>query len=263
MITLTFSVIANLFFGQVTTLGLRGHQRGPDPPASSEPHRSIPRGCTSSRWSSRCSSTPLLRYVARTPFGLALQGIRDDPVRMRSLGFNVALHRTLAFALAGFVAAVGGILFVWWNGQIAPASIGLGPTIDVLIIAVIGGLYRLEGAWLGAFVFVVLNNYAPGRSASSAPRFNTLIGVIFLVIVLVSPDGLIGLWERAAAWRHRRGPRGRHAREEPGEPDTGRTKSRNRRRDGGASRERSAIEASAGAKWPLWSRSWSPCSAWC
>ena len=85
----------------------------------------------------------------RTPFGLTLQGIRDDPVRMGSLGYNVPLHRTLAFAFGGFIAAIGGVLFVWWNGHIAPSTIGLGATIDVLVIAVIGGLYRLEGAWLG------------------------------------------------------------------------------------------------------------------
>ena len=140
----------------------------------------------------------VLRYIARTPFGLTLQGVRDDPVRMASLGYNVALHRTMAFAFAAFVAAIGGVLFVWWNGHIDPASIDLGATIDVLVIAVIGGLYRIEGAWVGALVFVVLNNYSQ-QIGFIGPRFDTLIGAIFLVIVLVSPGGLIGLWERAVA----------------------------------------------------------------
>ena len=118
----------------------------------------------------------LLRYVARTPFGLTLQGIRDDPVRMSSLGYNVTLHRTLAFTFAGFIAAIGGVLFVWWNAQIAPSTIGLNATIDVLVIAVIGGLYRLEGAWLGALVFVLINNYAQDIDLVSE-RFHTLIGI--------------------------------------------------------------------------------------
>jgi branched-chain amino acid transport system permease protein len=146
-----------------------------------------------------------LRYVARTPFGLTLQGIRDDPVRMSSLGYNVTLHRTLAFAFAGLIAAIGGVLFVWWNAQIAPSTIGLSATIDVLVIAVIGGLYRLEGAWLGALVFVLINNYAQDIGFVSE-RFHTLIGVIFLVIVLVSPNGLIGLWERFTAGPRRELP---------------------------------------------------------
>src|SRR5207253_9359678 len=97
----------------------------------------------------------VIRYIVRTPFGLTLQGVRDDPVRMSSLGYNVALHRTLAFGFGAFVASIAGVLFVWWNGHIDPASIDLSQTIDVLAIAVIGGLYRLEGAWLGALVFVM------------------------------------------------------------------------------------------------------------
>ena len=140
----------------------------------------------------------LLRYVARTPFGLTLQGVRDDPIRMSSLGYNVALHRTLAFAFTSFIAGVGGVLFVWWNGHIDPASIDLSATIDVLVIAVIGGLYRLEGAWVGALFFVIVNNYSQ-QISFIGPRFHTLIGAIFLVIVLVSPGGLIGLWDRLLA----------------------------------------------------------------
>ena len=62
------------------------------------------------------------------------------------------------------------------------------------MIAVIGGLYRIEGAWLGALVFVLINNYAQDIGFIG-DRFHTLIGVIFLVIVLLSPNGLIGLWE--------------------------------------------------------------------
>jgi branched-chain amino acid transport system permease protein len=195
MITLTYSVIANLTFGQVTDISGFGGISGIPTPGlvgdpSEEPNRLyyISFGCAIAVYA-------LLRYVVRTPFGLALQGLRDDPVRMSSLGYNVALHRTIAFGLASFVAAVGGVLFVWWNGHIDPASIDLTATIDVLVIAVVGGLYRLEGAWIGALFFVLVNNYSQ-RIDFIGARFHTLIGAIFLVIVLVSPGGVIGLWER-------------------------------------------------------------------
>jgi branched-chain amino acid transport system permease protein len=197
MITLVFSVIANLVFGQVTSIsGFGGISGIPIPDFLSR--TAHPDRLYFVTLAVALLVYATLRYVARTPFGLTLQGIRDDPVRMSSLGFNVALHRTLAFAFAGFVAAIGGVLFVWWNAQIAPSTISLGATIDVLVIAVIGGLYRLEGAWLGALVFVVINNYAQDVSLIG-DRFHTLIGLIFLVIVLVSPNGLIGLWERVTA----------------------------------------------------------------
>jgi branched-chain amino acid transport system permease protein len=204
MITLVFSVIANLFFGQVTSVsGFGGISGIPIPDFLSR--TAHPDRLYFVTLAVALAVYAGLRYVARTPFGLTLQGIRDDPVRMSSLGYNVVLHRTLAFTFAGFVAAVSGILFVWWNAQIAPSTIGLGATIDVLVIAVIGGLYRLEGAWLGALVFVLLNNYAPDVGLIG-DRFHTLIGVVFLVIVLVSPNGLIGLWERITVGRRRSVP---------------------------------------------------------
>jgi branched-chain amino acid transport system permease protein len=204
MITLVFSVIANLFFGQVTSVsGFGGISGIPIPDFLSR--TAHPERLYFVTLAVALGMYAMMRYVARTPFGLTLQGIRDDPVRMSSLGYNVTLHRTLAFGFGGFVAAVGGILFVWWNAQIAPSTIGLSATIDVLVIAVIGGLYRLEGAWIGALVFVVINNYAQDVSFIG-DRFHTLIGLIFLVIVLVSPDGLIGLWERATSARKRARP---------------------------------------------------------
>ena len=202
MITLVFSVIANLVFGQVTNIsGFGGISGIPIPEFLSR--TAHPERLYFVTLAVALGLYAFLRYVVRTPFGLTLQGIRDDPVRMRSLGYNVAWHRTLAFAFAGLIAAIGGILFVWWNAQIAPSTIGLQATIDVLVIAVIGGLYRLEGAWLGALVFVVINNYAPDIGLIS-DRFHTLIGVVFLVIVLVSPSGLMGLWEKFTSGRGRR-----------------------------------------------------------
>ena len=202
MITLVFSVIANLVFGQVTNIsGFGGISGIPIPDFLSR--TAHPERLYFVTLAVALGLYAFLRYVVRTPFGLTLQGIRDDPVRMSSLGYNVTLHRALAFTFAGFIAALGGVLFVWWNAQIAPSTIGLQATIDVLVIAVIGGLYRLEGAWLGALVFVVINNYAPDVGLIS-DRFHTLIGVVFLVIVLVSPAGLMGLWERFTSGRGRR-----------------------------------------------------------
>jgi branched-chain amino acid transport system permease protein len=207
MITLTYSVIANLFFSQVTDVsGFGGISGVPAPGVIGNVNAHQDRLYYVALVVALAVYV-LLRYVVRTPFGLTLQGVRDDPVRMASLGYNVALHRTIAFAFAGFIAAIGGVIFVWWNGHIDPASIDLGATIDLLVIAVIGGLYRLEGAWVGALVFVIINNYAQ-RISFIGPRFHTLIGAIFLVIVLVSPGGLMGLWERVlnVFSRRRRGP---------------------------------------------------------
>ena len=218
MLTLTFGVVANLFFGQVTKLG------GFSPIAGinqyTPPFVGDILGHPDKLYYIALGTSvvvyAVMRYLVRTPFGLSLQGLRDEPVRLTSLGYNVPLQRTLAFGFAAFVASLAGVLSVWWDGQIAPQNLGLGATIDLLIIAVIGGLGRLEGAWLGAFAFIVINNYVRDIQFPFASEkgvlpwvggsFNTVIGVVFLVIVLVSPDGLMGLWNRM--WETVRRPGG-------------------------------------------------------
>ncbi len=133
-------------------------------------------------------------YFQRSTFGLSLQATRDNARRMEALGFHVALHRIAAYALAGFLAALGGLFIVWFNGRISPGSIGLGPMIDILVIAVLGGLRRPIGPFIGALVFVLLDNFA--IDLIDRERFNTVIGAAFLLVVLISPDGLLGLWDK-------------------------------------------------------------------
>ncbi|HEU5195184.1 MAG TPA: branched-chain amino acid ABC transporter permease [Methylomirabilota bacterium] len=137
-------------------------------------------------------------YLLRTPFGIALQGIRDNPRRMHALGFNVTAHRVAAYAVAGAIAAVGGVLFTWYNGLVTPGSVGTGWLINILIIAVLGGMRHPAGAFLGAIVFVLLQNFA--IDVIDRERFNLVIGVVFLVIVLFSRDGLLG-WGAALSAR--------------------------------------------------------------
>ncbi|HEY4069793.1 MAG TPA: branched-chain amino acid ABC transporter permease [Burkholderiaceae bacterium] len=138
-----------------------------------------------------------IKHLVRAPFGIALQGIRDNPRRMQSLGYNVTAHRVGAYAVAGFLAAVGGVLMVWYNGRISPGTIGTGAMINILIIAVLGGMKHPIGAFVGAIVFVLLQNFA--IDLVDRERFNLVIGGVFLAIVLFSPDGLLGLWHSLRA----------------------------------------------------------------
>jgi len=135
-------------------------------------------------------------YGARSTFGLTLQAIRDNPRRMAAVGYDVTAHKVFAWALAGVIAGVAGVLLVWFNGRISPGTIGVGAAINVLIIAVIGGLRHPIGPFLGAVVVVLMQTFA--IDIVGADRFNTLIGLVFLSIVFVSPDGLLGLWARYA-----------------------------------------------------------------
>jgi len=138
-----------------------------------------------------------VQYVVRAPFGVALQGIRDNPRRMHAIGYNVTAHRVAAYAVAGVMAAVGGVLMAWYNARISPGSINTGAMINILVIAVLGGMKHPIGAFIGAIAFVLLQNFAIDLVARE--RFNLVIGGVFLAIVLFSPDGLLGLWARLRA----------------------------------------------------------------
>jgi len=139
----------------------------------------------------------LVCHVVRAPFGIALQGIRDNPRRMSALGYSVVAHRVAAYALSGLIAAVGGVLLAWYNALMSPGSVGTGWLINILVIAVLGGVRHPAGAFLGALVFVLLQTFA--IDLIDRERFNLVIGGVFLAIVLFSPDGLLGLWARLAA----------------------------------------------------------------
>jgi branched-chain amino acid transport system permease protein len=204
MITLALSVIVFYFFGQATDFSGYGGIRSVATPDLVGNPITHPEGLYYVSLAATVLIFLGIRYLARTPFGLVLQGIRDDPARMRALGYRVALHRTLAFGVGAFIAGVAGILSVWYQTQISPGGVDIAQTINVLVIAVIGGLYWLEGAWIGALLFTVLDNYSrtwlPSIGEWMGPdRFETVLGIIFLLIVLMSPGGLVGIWQRLRA----------------------------------------------------------------
>jgi branched-chain amino acid transport system permease protein len=153
-------------------------------------------------------------YLVRTPFGLVLQGLRDNARRVTALGYDAALHRIAAFGVAGFIAGCGGILVCFYNIGISPGSVGLGATVNILVMSVIGGLGHPIGAFLGSLVFSVFDTFA--ADFYDRNRFNTLIGLVFLVIVLVSPDGLLGLLQRARGLVRGRRPALETATQRPG-----------------------------------------------
>ena len=118
---------------------------------------------------------------------------------MAALGFNVTAHRVAAYAFAALIAAIGGLLLTWDSGRIDPERAGIGPVINILIIAVIGGLRRPIGPFIGAVIFAILETYAAdalGSLGFDRERKDLLIGLIFVIIVFWSPDGILGLWDR-------------------------------------------------------------------
>ncbi|MEO9898646.1 MAG: branched-chain amino acid ABC transporter permease [Paracoccaceae bacterium] len=145
-------------------------------------------------------------YVSRAPFGLALQGVRDNPRRMAALGYNVTAHRVAAYSFAAVIAGIGGILLTWQSSQISPGTVGINAAIDILVIAVVGGLRHPIGPFIGAFIYVLLKTFATDVLVAlglSGDRFQLVIGLGFLIIVFFSPDGILGLWEKLRTSQNR------------------------------------------------------------
>jgi branched-chain amino acid transport system permease protein len=133
-------------------------------------------------------------YCSRSTFGLALQAIRDNGRRMRAVGFDVTAHKVIAYFYSGLIAGLAGVLLVWFNGRVSPGTIDVGQAINVLVIAVIGGLRHPIGPFVGAVFVILVQTFA--IDIVGAERYNTLIGLVFLAIIFASPDGLLGLWAR-------------------------------------------------------------------
>lgn len=133
----------------------------------------------------------IIEGFVKSPLGLVVQAVRDNSERVMSVGIPVVPAIITAYAVSGFVAGMGGVLLVWYYGRISSFSVGLDPILDVLIISVIGGLRKPLGAFLGAVIFVLIDIFA--IDLISQDRFNTVIGLTLLLIMIMSPQGLSGM----------------------------------------------------------------------
>lgn len=131
----------------------------------------------------------LCRYVASTSFGLALQGIRDSPERMAALGYRVNRYRVAAITFAAFIASIGGVVLVFDRAQVDPDVVSLGSTLDILIVAVVGGIGSLGGVFIGAIILTLLDNFAQDFT----DRYMTLTGIVFIIVLLFAPAGIAGI----------------------------------------------------------------------
>lgn len=139
----------------------------------------------------------LLYRIVNSPFGYALQGIRDSEQRMRSLGYNTWLYKYLAFIVSGLFAAVAGILFAFFNGLMFPAHLGFTTSALALLMVIIGGAGMLFGPAIGATLIVLLEYFA---SIYTPERWPLILGATFVIAVMFLRGGvgiyLTTLWNK-------------------------------------------------------------------
>ena len=127
------------------------------------------------------------RFV-RSPFGLTLRGVKDGENRMASLGYNVALHLMIAFTVSGFFAGVAGALYAVFNDFVSPSTVQLSQSVSGLLMAIVGGIGTLFGAFVGAFLIISLEQAV----SMFTERWLMVLGFTFIVIMIFAPEGVIG-----------------------------------------------------------------------
>jgi len=137
----------------------------------------------------------ILLALIRSRWGIILRGLRENEDLSRSLGINVALHRIIAFAIAGAIAGLAGHLYLYYVKSIAPESFTSSLSIIFLLIVLLGGKNFLIGPVIGAVVYV----FVPDFLGLSPIRSQIAFGVILIIMILLAPGGLMSLPGRALA----------------------------------------------------------------
>ena len=140
---------------------------------------------------------------SRSPFGATLTGARDQPRRMRMLGHNVWLIQWLTFVMAGFWGSVASILYVYYNLFLSPHAISLQQSAEILLMAILGGASSLTGPIVGAAIITLVKNVV----STYIDRWNTLLGAIFVVVIMFMPFGIVpGVRQLLARWKRPQKP---------------------------------------------------------
>jgi len=130
------------------------------------------------------------RLLVESPFGKAMDAIRVNEKRTASLGYSTAAIRTIVFTLAAALAGFAGVLYVPLEAFVYPTQLGVGFSTLIIVWLAIGGKRSLVGAFVGAFVI----NYGQSLVSGRFQQYWVLAtGIFLLVVVLIQPDGLLGI----------------------------------------------------------------------
>jgi branched-chain amino acid transport system permease protein len=133
--------------------------------------------------------TAAMAFVLRSPFGRTMLAIRENERRARFLGIPVERHIWIAFTLSCFFVAFAGSLYALVNNFADPRGLHYSQSGDFVIMAVMGGMRTFWGPLIGAAVFVVLQDYL----SSITVNWMSFIGLMFILVVLFFPRGLLGV----------------------------------------------------------------------
>jgi branched-chain amino acid transport system permease protein len=139
-----------------------------------------------------CICTILMWVIVHSPFGKALQAIRDNETRAQFLGVRIKQYRWFAFLLSGSFTGLAGILWVPLNGLVTPDILYWPFSGEIVFMTVLGGFRTFTGPIVGAVVFNYLKVYA----VASTAYWQMLLGIVLVLLVLALPTGIVGTLSR-------------------------------------------------------------------
>ncbi|MGA8261938.1 MAG: branched-chain amino acid ABC transporter permease [Arenicellales bacterium] len=134
----------------------------------------------------------IVALVLRSPLGRTFAAVRSNERRLRFLGISIERYIWASFAISGLIAALAGSLEALLNNFTSPQDLHWTLSGDFVIICVLGGMRSYWGPLVGAIIFVVVQDYLSSLTAN----WMTFIGLLFVVIVLVFPQGILGFVRR-------------------------------------------------------------------
>ena len=135
----------------------------------------------------------LLRRISQSPFGMVLQSIRENEPRTRAIGYPVERYKMVAVMLSGLFAGVAGVLYAIQNKFAAPDFVFFVVSGEVVIFNVMGGIGTLVGPFAGAAFFLLLRE---GVSRFFTEYYLIPVGVLFILMIVFLPQGLLGFLRR-------------------------------------------------------------------
>jgi branched-chain amino acid transport system permease protein len=132
--------------------------------------------------------TGLMWVIVHSPFGKALQAIRDNETRAQFVGVQIQRYRWFAFLISGTFTGLAGTLWVPLNGLVTPDILYWPFSGEIVFMAVLGGFRNFSGPIVGAVAFNFLKAYA----VASTQYWQFMLGFVLVVLVLVLPTGIVG-----------------------------------------------------------------------
>ncbi len=136
-----------------------------------------------------------VKRVTESPTGRVFIALRENESRVRMIGFNPATYRTYAFSVSAIVAGLAGGLWSIWNMSATPSMTSAATTVNALIMTILGGIGTLIGPILGAGLMQIVGQFF---YTWFGPRWPLVFGLLFILIVIFLPYGLVGTWRQKA-----------------------------------------------------------------